>query len=68
MFTDCEKIAGLCMECLKFNVVGKFEFFNLKKILEKNLTKIQEYFLSYNNLLLMSHINPIRYFQLIRFL
>ena len=30
--------------------VGKFEFFNLKKILEKNLTKIQEYSLSYNNL------------------
>ena len=26
-------------------VVGKFKFFNLKKILEKNLTKIQEYFL-----------------------
>ena len=30
--------------------VGKFKFFDLKKILEKNLTKIQEYFLSYNNL------------------
>ena len=30
--------------------IGKFKFFNLKKILEKNLTKIQEYFLSYNNL------------------
>ena len=30
--------------------LGKFEFFNLKIILEKNLTKIQEYFLSYNNL------------------
>ena len=30
--------------------LGKFKFFNLKKILEKNLTKIQEYFLFYNNL------------------
>ena len=29
--------------------VGKFEFFNLKKILEKILQN-QEYFLSYNNL------------------
>ena len=25
-------------------LVGKFKLFNLKKILEKNLTKIQEYF------------------------
>ena len=30
--------------------VGKFEFFNLKIILEINLTKIKKYFLSYNNL------------------
>ena len=31
--------------------VGKFKFFNLKKNLrKKNLTKIQKYFLSYNNL------------------
>ena len=31
-------------------IVEKFEFFNLKKILEKNLPKIQQYFLSSNNL------------------